>query len=328
MKLGLVGTGMIVGEMLEHVLPSVPSIQPAALCSTPRSLEKARRLGAQYDIPLVTDDFDALLASDIDAVYLGVPNQLHAAFAIRAMRAGRHVICEKPLASTIEEAEQMAAVAHETDRFLLEAISSQYQNTYHSIRQSLPRLGAIKQIFCNFSQYSSRYDAFQRGEIAPAFDPACCGGALMDLNVYNLYFVVGLFGAPLAASYAPSMERGIDTSGVLTMQYDGFTATCIGAKSCSGPNQSLIEGSNGYLLMQTPANTCGGFTLVLRDGTTEHHDLPLPAHRMTEEFAAFERLLRAHDRSACEAALQKSLTVSRILTQVRREAGILFPSDK
>lgn len=330
MKLGIVGTGMISCELLQTVLPYIERIQAAALCSTPRSLDKARQLSAEYDIPFVTDDFDALLAADIDAVYLGVPNHLHASLAARAIRAGKHVICEKPLTSTIEEAQTLVSLAEKNKIFLLEAISNQYQHAYQHIRQeTFTQLGEIKQVICNFSQYSSRYAAFQRGEIAPAFNPACSGGALMDLNVYNVYFVVGLFGEPKQVHYSPNIERNIDTSGVLTMQYDGFTATCIGAKSCSAPSHCTIEGTNGCLQMQGTANSCGNFSITLRNqNSTAQYSDPVFPHRMVEEFMEFERILREQDIAACKSAMKNSLIVSRILTQARRDADVWFPADQ
>lgn len=328
MKLGIVGTGMICCELIEQVLPHIPSIQIAALCSTSRSLEKAQRLGRQHSIPLITADYHTLLSADIDAVYLGIPNQLHAPYAKQALLAGKHVICEKPLASNIEEAEILAALAQERRLFLLEAISNQYMQVYQDIRKQLPRLGQIKHVFCNFSQYSSRYDRFLRGDIAPAFDPSCSGGALMDLNIYNIYFIIGLFAAPEAVQYIPIVEHAIDTSGVLSMRYRDFSAVCIGAKSCSGPSTCLIEGTKGYLQMDAPANSCGSFSLHLRGSSVECIDVPTPPHRMIEEFLAFERIIRENDWHACEAALKNSLIVSRILTQARRDAGILFPADQ
>lgn len=328
MKLGIVGTGMISCELIEQVLPHIPSIQIAALCSTPRSLEKAQALGKQHAIPFVTSDYPALLSADIDAVYLGIPNQLHASYAKQALLAGKHVICEKPLASNIEEVELLVTLAQQRRLLLLEAISNQYMQVYQDVRKQLPRLGQIKHIFCNYSQYSSRYDRFLRGDIAPAFDPSCSGGALMDLNLYNIYFIVGLFGAPEAVQYAPVIERAIDTSGILSMRYRDFSAVCLGAKSCSGPSMCLIEGTNGYLQMDAPANTCGSFVVQLRGASAEHIDPPASPHRMVEEFVAFARIIRENDWYACEAALKNSQIVSRIMTQARRDAGILFPADR
>ena len=85
---------------------------------------------------------------------------------------------------------------------------------------------------CNFSQYSSRYHDFCAGKVWPSFDPACAGGALMDLGVYNVSYVVGLFGSPNKVHYAANITRGIDTSGVLTMEYRSFKAVSINAKRC------------------------------------------------------------------------------------------------
>ena len=81
--------------------------------------------------------------------------------------------------------------------FLWEAIINQYVPNFYKIKELLPKLGKIKIVECNFSQYSSRYNAFKEGNILPAFDYTKSGGALMDLNIYNIHFVVGLFGKPM-----------------------------------------------------------------------------------------------------------------------------------
>lgn len=73
-------------------------------------------------------------------------------------------------------------------------------------------MGDVKIVQLNYSQYSSRYEAFKQGQIAPVFDPKKAGGALMDLNVYNIHFVAGLFGEPKAVHYYPNMKKGVDTS--------------------------------------------------------------------------------------------------------------------
>ena len=94
----------------------------------------------------------------------------------------------------------------------------------------------------NYSQYSSRYDAFKRGEIAPAFNPEMGGGALRDLNIYNIHLLVGLFGKPHRVEYLPNVERGVDTSGILVLDYGNFKAVAIGAKDCSAEIRSTIQG--------------------------------------------------------------------------------------
>ena len=73
----------------------------------------------------------------------------------------------------------------------MRSISGSCLSLIHIFRELLPRIGRVKLVQCNFSQYSSRYDAFCAGETPVSFDPECAGGALMDLNVYNISYIVG-----------------------------------------------------------------------------------------------------------------------------------------
>ncbi|MFR2502999.1 MAG: hypothetical protein ACLS85_11090 [Coprobacillus cateniformis] len=124
---------------------------------------------------------------------------------------------------------------------MVEAVSTQYLPNTLKIKELLPTLGQIKIVSANYSQYSSRYDAFKAGEVLPAFNPAMSGGALMDLNIYNINLVVALFGKPLNVNYEANIQRGIDTSGILTLDYDSFKCVCIGAKDCKAPVATNIQ---------------------------------------------------------------------------------------
>ena len=121
--------------------------------------------------------------ADIDTVYIAVPNHLHASFTLQALAAGKHVIVEKPFASTDAEVAQVIEEARARGLFVYEAVSTLYLPNYLRIKEWLPRIGTVKIVTCNYSQYSSRYDAFCAGTVLPAFNPAMSGGALMDLGV-------------------------------------------------------------------------------------------------------------------------------------------------
>ena len=325
MRLSIVGTGQIVQTLLPHL--GEWGWEPAAICATERSAEKARELAGQCGCPAVYTDYPAMLAeAEADAVYLGVPNHLHASMARQALAAGRHVIVEKPLTSNLREAEALAETAKRNQLFLFEAVTTVYQPDFAALKALLPRIGTVKLVSCNYSQYSSRYDAFRRGEVLPVFDPQKSGGALMDLNLYNLHWLVGLFGAPEQVQYCANVERGIDTSGVLYLRYPGFQAVSIAAKDCAAPSRYLIQGTEGYLEQCTPANQCGEVTLHRLHGGEETYHTPT-RHRMEMEFRAFADQMRSGDLEACYAMLDHSLEVSRIQTKARLSAGIRFPAD-
>ena len=325
MKLGILGTGKIVQEFLPWLVEHTPfTVQ--AVCSTPRSAVKAAELCAQYQIPQHTTNYFELLQW-VDAVYIAVPNLQHARYARVALEAGKHVIVEKPMAVTAAETEELAALAQRKRLFLFEAMTTQYQPNYAKLRELLPRVGTVRMVQCSFSQYSSRYDDFCIGRVWPSFDPACAGGALMDLGVYNVSYVVGLFGAPNKVHYAANIARGIDTSGVLTMEYRSFKAVSINAKDSSSPARYIIQGTKGYLLQKSTANFCGGVTFHPYKGREEHFNLSAGRPRQAAEFHAIARAIESGDQELCSRMLDTSVAVSRVLETARRDAGIRFPSE-
>lgn len=326
MRLGILGTGKIVQEFLPWLVENKPfTVQ--AVCSTPRSAELAQNLCAQYGIPQQTTNYFELLQW-VDVVYIAVPNLQHARYARVALEAGKHVIVEKPMAVTAAETEELAALARRKKVFLFEAVTTQYLENYHKLRELLPRVGTVKLVQCSFSQYSSRYDAFCAGEVLPAFDPACAGGALMDLGVYNVSYIVGLFGGPNTVHYSANIERGIDTSGILTMDYTGFKAVSIAAKDCSAPARYLIQGTKGYLLQKSTANFCGGLTFHPNEGKDEHYNLNGGRPRQAAEFETFARAIESGDQELCTRMLDTSIAVSRVLNVARKDAGVRFPCDR
>ena len=325
MKLGIVGTGTIARE----VLPLLRGwgIEPRALCGTPRSKDAVEELCRANDIKEGCCIYGKMLsAPDVDTVYVAVPNHLHYDFARQALRAGKHVIVEKPMTSNDREAAELVRLAKERSLYLFEAISTAYLPNYQKIRELLPRIGEVKIVACNFSQYSRRYDEFRKGNILPVFDPEKAGGALMDLNLYNLHYIMGLFGSPKSVRYQANIERGIDTSGVVTMDYGSFQAIAIAAKDCSAPASYVIQGAEGYIQQSTPANFCGAVTLRMNDGREEVYD-EQPVNRLEPEFRHFLTEIDSGDRANCYEMLSQSIAVSKTQTEARMGAKIYFPSD-
>lgn len=325
LRLAIVGTGSI----CEVVAPQVGACgwEISAIASTPRSFSRARELCERLGgVPF--DSYETMFAeAKADAVYVAVPNHLHFEVSSRALDAGFNVICEKPLCSNVAEARALAERAQAARRLLFEAVMPLHLPNFAKLCEWLPRVGEVRIVTGNFSQYSRRYDAFRRGEVLPAFDPAKSGGALMDLGLYNLHWAVGLFGAPERATYAANVERGIDTSGIATLDYGSFKASLICAKDCQAPASYCIEGTKGYLLQSRPASLCGPVTLHLNDGTEETFD-GNPATPYEAEFRDFARIISEGDEAEAERLLAQSLAVAAVQTEARLSAGVRFPSDE
>ncbi len=323
MKLGIIGTGWIVRDFLPELV-RMDGLAVVSIMGSPSGFEKAQALAAQYGIPQTAHNLDELIASGIDTVYVAVPNNLHFAYCKKALESGMNVIVEKPMTDNAGEAENLAALARRKKKFLFEAITTIYMTSYRKVQEWVPLLGDIKLVQSRFCQYSSRYDNFKKGIIAPAFDPKKSGGALMDLNLYNIHYVMGIFGKPESISYFPNMERNIDTSGVLMMLYPGFTSVCTAAKDCNGDSGVIIQGTRGFVRTEMTPNKVGRAVLTLRDGRTEVCEEPYAEKRMIPEFTRFIRAMREEDYEFCYAQLQKSLDVNEVLNRARIQAGIRF----
>ncbi|MDR0846243.1 MAG: Gfo/Idh/MocA family oxidoreductase [Lactobacillales bacterium] len=316
MKLALLGTGMIVQDVLP-VLKTIEGIELCGVLATAATVDEA----AGFDAGPVFTDYAELLASDeIDTVYIGLPNFLHATFAIQALKADKNVIIEKPFTVSFAEFEEVYAAAGSSKGFILEAITNQYAPNYLQIKNELDVVGDVKIVECNYSQYSSRYDAFKRGEILPAFDPKKGGGALMDLNIYNIHFIVGLFGKPEGVQYHANIERSVDTSGILTLDYPTFKAVAIAAKDCAAKVSSTVQGNLGSFRVDGPPNIVEEVTLSLNNGETqtfEYHE-----HRMLAEFVEFEQIISSRDDEAAARRLAHSKNVMEVLDAAVKSAGL------
>lgn len=327
MKLGIIGTGMIVENFLPFLV-KMEGLEIKALLSTPRSLDKAREMADRFGIADVTADFEELCRMDIDTVYVAVPNFMHFDYCGKALKRKLNVIVEKPMVSNLQEATQLKQLAEENQCFLFEAITTLYLGNYKKVQEWLPRIGTIKLAQSQYSQYSSRYNAFRSGEVLPAFDPAKAGGALMDLNLYNIHYIMGLFGKPESYRYYANIERGIDTSGILVMEYDGFTAMCLAAKDSKGMRGGLIQGTDGVIRTGESPNLVGKAVLELNDGTVEEYDDGYMGKRMIPEFETFIKTINAKDYDFCYQMLEKSIAVTEVQTKARKAAGIVFPADE
>lgn len=326
MKLGIVGAGLIVDTLLQFI--HEVDIELVAISATPNEIDKLNKLKKEHGFKYVYTDVDEMLKNDeIDTVYLGVNNQLHYLFALKVLNANKNLIQEKPFTTNYNQAKKIVDLAKEKGLMIFEAISTIHNPNFKKIKELLPTLGDVKIVTVNYTQYSSRYDAFRNGEVLPAFDVNKSGGALMDLNIYNIHFICGLFGAPKSIKYNPNMERGIDTSGILTLQYDTFQAVSIAAKDCGAPFTNAIQGNNGCIYTNSPLFTLTDFYYQLNKQEPLHYDLTENAHRMKHEFLDFLEIYNNKDYDACYESLNHSLIVMDVISKARQDIGLVFPDD-
>ena len=320
MNIGIIGTSFILAEILPQMKAAGMTL--GAVCS--RREETGQELADRYDIPAVYTRLEEMLADPtLDWIYVCSPNSLHYPQARAALEAGKNVLCEKPLVPTLKQARELSGLAKARGLFLFEAVTTAFHPNYALIRENLPRLGDLKMVLCTFCQYSSRYQALLDGKNPNVFNPAFAGGALMDLNLYNLHFAVGLLGAPKRVRYlASKYQNGIDTHGIALLEYEGFWCQCAGAKDGPAQNEVQLVGEKGYIRVTPSASNCQQVELCLRG--EESQVITSPQNGWYYEMQALARMANQGDLEGCYRLLDTSCQVVQVLEAARADAGLPF----
>lgn len=195
-------------------------------------------------------DYAALLADkEIDAVYIPLPNSLHKEWVIRALEAGKHVLCEKPIGLTADEAREMQQVADKHQRLLMEAFMYQYTDRVKVIKEAIDsgELGEIRHINVSFRFLLDRPNTIK-------MQPALGGGALYDVGCYPVNFIGMVTGRlPVACKALCETEQGVDTNLSALLQYDdGLIANIHCGFNAFGRNYAEIIGTKGMLCIDNP----------------------------------------------------------------------------
>jgi len=211
LRFGILGAARIAPMALIQPARRVAEAQVLAVAA--RDGAKARAFAAKHGIPRIHDSYDALLADpELDAIYNPLPNGLHCEWTIRALRAGKDVLCEKPIASNASEAQQMADVARETGRALVEAFHWRYHPLATRVKEVLASgaIGAPRHYAATFGFPIG----LMRNDIRWSWELA--GGALMDAGCYTVSMVRHLAEAEPevesaeALLWSPQVDRRMD----------------------------------------------------------------------------------------------------------------------
>ena len=203
-----------------------------------RDAARARAFAAKHGIPVVHASYEDLLADPaIDAVYNPLPNGLHGVWTMRALRAGKHVLCEKPFTANAEEARAVAAVAKQTGRFVMEAFHWRYHPLAARMLEILAsgEIGELRHVEAHLcAPLLNTKDIRYRADLA--------GGAAMDMGCYVLHFVRTLGGAePRVTSASPKLlAPGVDRAMDIELAFPGGAT---GRALCSMLSWRLLDAS-------------------------------------------------------------------------------------
>ncbi len=334
-RFGIVGTNFITDWVITGAKQD-ERFELTAVYS--RTKERADEFAARYQIPHTFTSLEAMAASPlIDAVYIASPNFMHASQSIMCMQQGKHVLCEKPLASNAREAREMIAVARQYHVTLMEAMKPTLTPNFLRLKAALAQVGTIRRYFSSYCQYSSRYDKYKEGVVLNAFKPEYSNGALMDIGIYTIYPMVVLFGRPrqIQAS-GVLLESGVDGQGAVNFEYPGMNATVLYSKIADSMLPTEIQGEAG-IITANRINLIGEVTFTPRISAAsgkgpvaEPQVISIPSGKdeYFYEVEEFINLIESGKRESEINSPENSLIVLEILDEIRRQLGVIYPSDK
>lgn len=252
-RFGVVGTGRISDWVLKGAVQD-SRIAVTAVCS--RTHEAAEAFMARNPLAknarVYTSVAEIAADPEVDAVYIGTPNQTHCDYAITCLNAGKHVLCEKPLAVNAEEGRKMIEAAKANGCLLMEAMISTLNPNFMTIAEKLNEIAPVRQYSSYFCQYSTKYEALKRGEVASSFKPGTAG-ALRDIGIYTLYPTVALFGRPKTVRAelrtVNTPEGDADVQGTAYLGYEEMDATLTWSKSYDSFQPTELAGEKGNLIL-------------------------------------------------------------------------------
>lgn len=260
LAVGVLGAAKISGPALLQPALDIDGVSVTTIAA--RNRDRALVQAREFQIPTVVDSYEAVLASDVDAIYNPLPISLHREWTLAALAAGKHVLCEKPFASNTAEAEEMVAAADAAGLQLVEAFHWRFHPLADRIAERLVDVGRIEHIEAAFTvEISPDDDVRQSYELS--------GGALMDLGCYPAQWIrfVG-DGEPTVTSATMTQGRpDVDITTDVDLEFaDGATAHLHTAMhpGCGLTAYLEVQGDRGVLRVENPIAPHRGHQLTLR----------------------------------------------------------------
>jgi predicted dehydrogenase len=317
-RFGILGAARIAPDALIKAAHNVPEAQVVAIAA--RDPKRAREFAAANGIPRVLATYDDLVNDpDLDVIYNPLPNSLHCEWTIAALRAGKHVLCEKPLASNAAEAERMARAADESGKILGEAFHYRYHPLADRIRALMTdgTLGRLVNVEGHFS--------VPIPETNIRFDWGLAGGATMDLGCYPLHMIHYFSGMTprVIRATAETGPKNIDIAMDVALELDGgVTARMV----CAMKKDSVINatfsarGDRGELGVINPIAPQRGHQLTVKTAAGEKNETVPGDTTFTHQLRAFVKAMRGEAKFPTDGA--EGIVNMRVIDDVYRAAGL------
>ena len=324
-RLATVGTSNICKKFLSGMVLT-KEFELRAVYS--RKYETGACFAKDYGVSRIYTNLEELAkCEDIDAVYIASPNAFHTEQSRVFLENGKHVICEKPIATRYEDYRELKKLADSKSLIYMEAMISRHNEDYVLIKDALKQIGNIVFAKIDYCQRSSRLDSYNKGEKVNIFDMSLHAGTLMDLGIYCVSGAVDLLGMPnIIKADKYTLKNGADGAGYAIFDYGSFPAVLTYCKTGAGHAGSEIVGDKGTLKIDM-ISQYAGVTLIKDNESRIISDYKSKAEQMRSEAQHFANYILRYEEFEKEYDSISKLThdVQKCMDIIKKEAGLIYP---
>ena len=321
LRWGILATGKIAHSFAKDLLLLHDRHIMQAVAS--RSSEKARSFAGEYSAKTFHSSYEALIADDnVDIIYIATPHHLHEEWAIKALKANKHVLCEKPMGVNQGQTRKMVDTARKQQRFLMEALWSRFNPSINKALEIIKNgvIGEIKYVQSDFA-FSAAPDPQGR-----LFNPKLAGGATLDIGIYPVFLSYLLLGKPKTIHTNHQLaDTGVDLKVSAGFTYDDVHSSLYWGLDSHSPMDATISGTKGSITIHGRWHESSALTI--HADTISKIDFPLIGRGYSYEIEACYEAIANNQLEHPNWTWKNSIELVEILDKIRANIGLSYPFE-
>lgn len=317
---GIIGPGRIARKFASDLLLAGDN-QLYAVAS--RDLQRAKAFAGEFGAEYSYGSYEAILSDrGVDIVYIATPHHLHAELSVKALQAGKHVLCEKPAAVNAGQMNRIIKAADESGCFFLEGLWTRFNPCFRKVLEILRNDGSsIRYINADF--------CFDTGDTPSKrlIDPELAGGALLDIGIYPVFLAYALLGVPEGIkAVAKFSSTGVDTANASLFYYPDAMACLASSFELRSIMDARIYSKNSTIVFGDRWHEARSFTLI-RGGKEQQFEFAVRGKGFVDEIEECYECIRSGERESPLWTLDDSMNLQMLLDAIRSEIGLVFPFE-
>lgn len=285
-----------------------------------RTFQKAKKFADKYGA-VAYDNFEAAVnRDDIDGVYIATPHTSHVEYAVKAMKMGKPVLCEKPVGVSVKDVDILINSAKETDVYFCEAMWTWFSPVALKVKEWVQsgEIGEIKEVVINYA-----FPGIKMPKDSRVLTPETAGGALLDIGIYPITYCYNLFGVPKAIKCNGEIKDGIDIAETVILDYGTFKCT-LNMSLCKLKESCKITGTNGtvnlpvFFHMASKAIFKKGLKRKVFRGKTDY----------LTEFNCVAEEIRNGKKESAYIPFEATRECMKIMDECRRQMNLVYPFER